>query len=148
MTIQEFLDAFKPYIHQEHRYSDEALAAFFDGEGYIGIWASRSTAGHDNYHIVLGISQVDRRLLDQFVARFGGSIYLDAPRNRYHDNAQPCWKWRQNGADAANTLQVLVPFLVNKRKQAVNALRCRIADPSVRQRHFQLAKELKRDYTL
>src|SRR5262245_22654152 len=91
-----------------HSMSREELAwaaGFFDREGWVG---SVRTAGRDPF-VCIGITQVDRRVLDRFRAAVGlGHVYgptkaygASQPQHRYHVSHHPkvqavcamLWTW-------------------------------------------------------
>ena len=86
-------------------------AGFFDGEGCISIQRQVRPGG---VYFYLGVSvyQNDFRPLLEFSELFGGAIYPEK-------NAQ---KWRASGRDAAEALNMMLPYMRVKKEQALVAI--------------------------
>lgn len=101
------------------------MAGFFDGEGCIQIRKS-SKGGSVYYNLLVGIDNTDPRPLLIYQERFGGVVKL---RERSKDERRKGWRdvWRWNiMAQQAETFLRAVEFLlVNKREEAILALRYR-----------------------
>jgi hypothetical protein len=94
-------------------------AGFFDGEGYIGI--------HKGDHVLsLSVTQVTPEPLERFVLLFGGHVYR-YPRLTKGGRSQ--WGWFQQGRKAAATLQLMLPYLCNKRREAELGLEFHMSKP-------------------
>lgn len=98
------------------------FAGFFDGEGYVG--ASLATANAGAY-LRCTATNMDRRVLDLFVAKFGGR--LGRSRTLRPDGRAFAWVWSLNGAAAKEFLRYVVDDVVVKKEQVVAALRWPLA---------------------
>ena len=104
------------------------LAAMFDAEGCINIARSRrsKTAGETfymNYVLQLDVYNSDIKLMKWLLQYFGG-VYYSRNRNTQVTNWDKAHNWRPKGAN--NKKQILLgilPYLVIKREQAINALK-------------------------
>jgi hypothetical protein len=108
--------------------TDKAWAAgFFDGEGCV--YVRRQV--RENYNVVRGwkpspyalasASQVDPRPLQFLQQRWGGS--LRSLKRRRHPNERDAWEWNCSARQAYQFFHDVMPWLLCKRAQAVNALR-------------------------
>src|SRR5262245_48916337 len=98
-------------------------AGILDGEGCISISTRRSYAGpHAQLHqFVVTVSGCDYRIPRKLHAMFGGKL------NEVHARRiKPQWnealRWSVYQRQAAEVLEVLIPYLVSKREQAEVAL--------------------------
>lgn len=119
----------------------EYLAGFFDGEGSIGVYSSKTYSGY--YYLRVQLVQKDgalaRTLLNECVALYGGGIsYLNSP-----SRPSPGINWQLNGKKAANLLAVLLPFLVLKREQAIIAIAYQAQKRGHRQNGAIVSEQLK-----
>jgi hypothetical protein len=109
------------------------LGGFFDGEGCI---TSVVQGKYGSVTLRCYVGQKDRRPLDLFAARYGGTV----------DNAKSngVWVWQAAAVAARACLLDLSPFLIVKQAQAVIALELYEATRSRRTEiHFELQR-LKR----
>lgn len=89
-------------------------AGFFDGEGSIGIYATGKT-GYQ-YRLSVQVSQKGNTdSLEKFKELFGGQISCQ-------DKSQNYWRWMVYSRQAGNMLEIILPYLVVKKKQAEVAL--------------------------
>ena len=91
-------------------------AGFFDGEGCISI----TTNGQGKARLTVVIGQKNRAVLDWFSARWGARVVKPPSQNVF--------RWQVNGRYAVTLLSDLLPFLKEKRTQAVLALNAFAAD--------------------
>jgi hypothetical protein len=82
------------------------LAGFFDGEGSIGI-----TGGS----LCARISNTYRPILERFQKIFGGTISVHSMGD---EKSRLSWVWTSYGDTAQTALEILEPYLVEKRTQA------------------------------
>ena len=94
-------------------------AGFFDGEGSIGIYRARR---EQIYQLSIAVNQVLVTPLEILVDLFGGSVY---GREKHLKS------WRLGSRLAASALEAMIPFLINKKQEALLAV------------HFQ--RDIKRD---
>lgn len=85
------------------------LAGFFDGEGCITIG--------NNGSLCLGVVNTNRKVLELFVERLGGTI---GDRKQRVNKAQ--YVWRLYGDNAVNALMQLEMHLIEKQDQAHYAI--------------------------
>jgi hypothetical protein len=84
------------------------LAGFFDGEGCIWL----STSGGKYFQIHLAVAQKYPAVLDRFVALWGGRVYPD----------RCAFRWRPRVKDMERVLRDLLPYLAEKKTQAILAI--------------------------
>lgn len=82
------------------------LAGFFDGEGCIWINCS------GNYQLQIGVAQKYPAVLHRYVNLWGGKIY----------NANGCHRWMPGARESEKVLRDLLPYLYEKKSQAILAL--------------------------
>lgn len=110
------------------------LAGLIDGEGHISITRSdkpayRTQRGKEKLYpcpvrfgLVIGISNTDIRLMKRLKEMFGGS-YSGGKPLKGHPNWKPKYQWTVNGNENKELILLAVlPYLVLKREQAINAL--------------------------
>lgn len=79
------------------------LAGIFDGEGSVIIQQG------PNHALQCSVGMKDKRVLDLFYERYGGSLYR---------RAGEMWQWQLTAHKAAEMLTELSPYLVTKKEQA------------------------------
>lgn len=97
-------------------------AGFYDGEGHT---RARNRSGR--HHVVISISQKDRRVLDKFVQVVGyGKVF-----GPYIKNGGVCYQYMvQRSEDACVVLDALWPHLGDmKREQAILAVAAYMDNP-------------------
>jgi hypothetical protein len=98
--------------------ADAAYAAgFIDGEGCISISVARGS-----WIAKLTITQVDPAPLKFMMARWGGAIQVKKPQTPTRAVA---FEWRIVARQFYRCMDVVLPFLIVKRRSANNALRLR-----------------------
>lgn len=93
-------------------------AGFFDGEGWIKI-QKRGNERYTGYYLRLGINHVKRDPLDKIQKLFGGTIRLDT---KVSGNRKPRHVWTLSTKAAAEALEQMMPYLVNKNAVATLGL--------------------------
>ena len=90
-------------------------AGFFDGEGCICL-ARRFRKGkkHPEYELKLSVGQANPKPLELFSKSFGGNV------NKRGDGYYIC---KLSSRDSIETLRILIPFLVLKKDEAIEALK-------------------------
>lgn len=83
------------------------LAGFFDGEGCIWINCS------GNYQLQICVTQKYQAVLRRYVNLWGGKIY---------PNANKCQRWMPGSRAVEKVLRDLLPYLYEKKAQAILAL--------------------------
>jgi len=110
-------------------------AGFFDGEGSVGVYyyANKRTRPK------VSISNTDLAVLEEFKARYGGSIHKQSKAELYYVQ---CYGWSMNGRyQIKKMLKDLLPYLRTKRLQADLMLEY-LAKPPY-QRRMDIIRELK-----
>lgn len=97
------------------------LAGIIDGEGNIGINLSKKGKWQncDNYKIRLTISGTDMRLMDWLVENFGGWICAKPIYKKEHKKS---YNWSLMCSKAGNILEMVLPYLIIKKQQALIAV--------------------------
>jgi hypothetical protein len=94
------------------------VAGLIDGEGYIGIMKH---AARPSYSVRVDIGMTDKaeQVLKAVHRQFGGLLH-------HHESKNSKWRaemnWQLNGADAAEFLRRVLPFLILKAEQAEVAI--------------------------
>lgn len=104
------------------------LAGVLDSDGTIGI--KRSTYGlrvrrdctQPTYSERIHIRQVSREAVDLFSDTFGGNVGVEDPSCKF---GKSLFRWGCTDRKAAQCLNILLPFLRIKRRQADNCLALR-----------------------
>jgi hypothetical protein len=109
---------------------DKAYAAgFIDGEGTIYVRNQAARPDHrargwrTSAYALLVVPQVDPRTLQWMQVRWGGAIRQVKRRSEKRPNDRDAWEWNCSARQAYKLLHDVLPFLRDKRPQAVNALR-------------------------
>lgn len=92
------------------------LAAYLDGEGYIGI-ASKDKGKHA-HHLTVSVGNIDPRLTTWLLHTFGGTIR----ECKFKARVKRFWVWRVYGHQAAELLKQCLPYFIMKRDQAEVAI--------------------------
>lgn len=90
------------------------IAGFFDGEGCIHIYKSRSRG----FTLQVSAANTDRQVIQFICDRFGGRIH----RLQKKGNRKPCWRVDLVARRANHLLTALLPYLRVKKDQAELAL--------------------------
>ena len=103
--------------------NDDAIwaACFIDCEGYIGVYRRKRRA--NGYTFVVGGASTDTRAVRKMQRILGGSVYPDTPPKK--SNWNQGWRWMLSNKQAAEALELLLPYFVIKREQAELALEFR-----------------------
>lgn len=103
----------------------EKLAAFVDGEGYIGIGKYQAPRGYFTYRQRLQIVNTDVRLIEWLIKNFGGvfpkvvSDKRESSKGRKHKDK---YNWALSGSDSYKLIKNIQPYLILKQEQADNAI--------------------------
>lgn len=95
-------------------------AGIVDGEGCISIISKGG--GHEN--ILVKIVNTDKRLGDWFIKYFGGTFRLGSCKQQ-NPKHKPIWIWETSCAKGEQFLELILPYLVIKKPQALIALEFR-----------------------
>lgn len=93
------------------------IAAFIDGEGYVGIGKTRDNRyPSPRYILIVSVSNTDTRLMD-YLLQFSGAIsHSNKPSKE--DNRKQCYQWKNEQKEAVFVLKLVLEYLLLKRKQA------------------------------
>lgn len=95
------------------------VAGVLDCDGSIWISADRSSKTATQYTLRLSVTNTRRALPEWFCDHFGGTVAHYTKRNaKWKDE----YRWNAAGLSAFPVLQVCLPYLVIKRKQALLAI--------------------------
>jgi len=105
-------------LPSEYRATDLAyLAGIMDGEGSIN---TQHVAKHKYTFIVrIQVSMCDIGAIALLSQLFGGKIITRAKRSK---GGRQVFQWALNSKNAANVLELLLPYLIVKRERALNAI--------------------------
>lgn len=101
--------------------SRDYIAGFFDGEGSIGIYQSKSNRKYRSWRLHVNAAQVEPEVIIELHKRFGGSINL-YERSKKMKNRRDCWYWFCSGRVAEKFLRFVLDGLCVKKAQAEVAL--------------------------
>ena len=93
------------------------LAGIVDGEGCIGgysRWHSRRS-----FSVSVHVCMTNSIIPSMFVDRFGGHVLLEKKKTTA---GKPIFRWSAFCNKAADVLEILVPYLVLKKDQAIDAI--------------------------
>ena len=94
------------------------LAGLFDGEGCIHINKVKSPKEKYNYSLALLINMNCEKVLYEVENNFGGHVHEPC---KYGKNKK-IFKWYCGGFEAENILKLILPDLIEKKKQAELAI--------------------------
>ena len=100
------------------------VAGFFDGEGCIQLCysgMSRATSVLASVHLMIQVSNNDKPILDRIQGWLGGRVVARTMAKKKPQHKQ-CYYLVISGRKAAQFLNVLLPYLHVKRKQAEAAI--------------------------
>ena len=94
------------------------LAGIIDGEGHIGVY---KTMGRINmrYRVRVGVSNTNDKLLEWLMSEFGG-FYKS--KKVYKSNHKVSYFWQLADNDADYLLEMVLPYLIIKKQQAILVL--------------------------
>ncbi len=102
------------------------LAGFFDGEGCVGIYGGK----RKNLELSIKVSGAHRASIERFARAFGGKVYVSHRRART-PREKTIWTWSIYSARAKIALGEMLPFLLVKKPEAFEALKCPVSRPSL-----------------
>lgn len=94
-------------------------AGIIDGEGYIVIVRALNKYRNNSsyFSLTLGVEMQDRTAIEKLHELFGGSITL-RHKNEKRKAKRDSYVWRCGGITARKALEIVLPYLVVKDKQA------------------------------
>jgi len=102
------------------------LAGLIDGEGYIGVTASKTSKSAKGckrgiaYRCHVCVNMVEKAAIE-FGYRVTG-IGRIAPKKASRAECRPAWSWNMWSSEASDLCLRLLPFLLIKREQAENLI--------------------------
>ena len=93
------------------------IAAFIDGEGYVGVGKMRDNRYPSPRHIlIVSVSNTDMRLMD-YLLQFSGAVHplVKPPEGK---NWKQCYYWKSEQKEAVLLLKLILKYLLLKKKQA------------------------------
>lgn len=106
------------------------VAGLFDGEGWITVstwhnakkqypqWSPR----YIRHQLMVGIANTNKPLIDRIHQQFGGDLYINNSANKKNPNNRLGYTWRKSSLKASEFLELLLPYLVVKREEAILAI--------------------------
>lgn len=96
------------------------LAGVVDSDGYIGITKAKPYPGNTKnpqYSLTVNVTNTSKVMMDWLVENFGGRVYnRKMPTDA---NWKQCYNWVVMFQNAREVLELIEPYLVVKRKQAL-----------------------------
>lgn len=93
-------------------------SGFFDGEGCVSLSCSRKKGREPSHTMRLTVFQIVREPLDLLQWLFGGTVKRRNPAG----TSSAGWCWAIGGAQSADALEEMLPFLLVKHAQAIVAV--------------------------
>lgn len=104
--------------------SPEYMAGFIDGEGHIGIVLRSKRNADDGYMPVLTVCNTDQRVLRSMWDTLGIGRWVEVPNINHYTGRPTLYRLIVTRAEALkDVLEILIPHLVIKQKQAELVLR-------------------------
>lgn len=98
------------------------FAGIIDGEGSITVNLRRGTGRHSHHppqHILrVSVGNTNEELIGWLTAEFGGYVREIKYRQRVSGEWRRCWEWSVCSRAAAEVLELAMPYLRVKRRQA------------------------------
>jgi len=113
------------------------IAGFFDGEGMVTIHRDRAKGArgprvNPNYVMSVRIAQGSLPVLEWIKSKVGGSI---TRRFRESHHTRQHWTLALKSHPAQNFLEVVLPYLIVKREEAVHAIAFQLRQSSEKNRY-------------
>jgi len=110
-----------PYTIKEYSIAQCAyLAGIVDGEGsiYIGAFSSNPKTGTPHYQTNIEVNNTDKGLIEWLVNVFGGRNHFYTPKQTPKNSRRPIYRWVATGERVTHLCEIMMPYLVIKRRQA------------------------------
>jgi hypothetical protein len=98
------------------------LAAYIDGEGWIGIKEQKRGGRAATYHVEITVCNQDPRLILWIAQRFGGHLSNQGPPKNNLKRRHRIFQWYASCSVAHEVLLGCLPYFVIKRNQAEIAI--------------------------
>jgi len=109
------------YIRKEYKISEIAyLAGIIDGEGsiYIGNFSCHPKTKVPYYQTNIQVTNTDKPLIDWLQYIFGGLVNKRTKKQHASNSRKQAYMWTASGERLTHLCELLLPFLICKRKQA------------------------------
>lgn len=109
------------YVRKEYKETDIAyLAGIIDGEGsiYIGNFSCNPKTKTPYYQTNIQVTNTDKPLIDWLQCTFGGLISKRTRKQHAENSRKQAYVWTASGERLTHLCELLLPFLICKRKQA------------------------------
>jgi len=93
------------------------IAAFIDGEGYVGVSKMRDNRYPSPRHtLIVSVANTDMRLMD-YLSQFSGAVHplVKPPKEK---NWKQAYLWKNEQREAVMLLKLVSEYLLLKKKQA------------------------------
>lgn len=97
------------------------LSGIIDGEGtmFIGNYGNKDQIrGTGFFQTIIGVTTTDECLADWLLANFGGWKSEYTPKQRAQNCKGPVYGWRATGDRLTHLCELMIPYLIIKKKQA------------------------------
>lgn len=111
------------YFYERKDYSIDQIAymaGIVDGEGsiYIGNFSSNPKTGSKYYQTNIEVTNSDKPLIDWIAFIFGGRIYTYTAKQTPKNSRRTYYRWIATGERVTHLTELLLPYLIAKKKQA------------------------------
>lgn len=117
------------YTRKEYTIAEAAyLSGLMDGEGtfFIGNYGNKDKAtGNGHFQTVLKVTTTDKCMTEWLFATFGGWHNEYTPAQRAKNCKGPVYSWACTGDRLTHLCEIMLPYLVAKRDQAIILLEMR-----------------------
>lgn len=116
------------YVRKEYSSTQIAyLAGIIDGEGsiYIGNFSKNPKTGSPYFQTNIQVTNTEKSLIDWIFETFGGLISKRTPRQTSKNSTKQAWVWTASGERVTHICELILPYLLCKRKQAEIMLKMR-----------------------
>lgn len=117
-----------PYTRKEYSVAQCAyLAGIVDGEGsiYIGAFSTNPKTGTPHYQTNIEVNNTDVGLINWLVDVFGGKTLSYTPNQTPKNSRRPVYRWIASGNRVTHLCEIMLPYLVIKKRQAEIMLKMR-----------------------
>jgi hypothetical protein len=116
------------YVRKEYSIETIAyLAGIIDGEGsiYIGNFSSNPVTGNKYYQTNMEVTNTDKSLTDWLHFNFGGVVNTYTAKQLPKNSRKAVFRWIASGERMTHLCELLLPFLICKKKQCEIMLKMR-----------------------
>lgn len=118
------------YNYEKKEYSPTQiayLAGIIDGEGsiYIGNFSRNAKTGSPYFQTNIQVTNTEKDLIDWLFETFGGLISKRTPRQMPKNSTKQAWVWTASGERVTHLCELILPYLLCKKRQAEIMLKMR-----------------------